>query len=133
MFVRDIMNKDLISIDANESIKNACNLYREKKIGSILVTENSRVVGIITERDIIERTICDDKDPNIVPIKEIMTKNVKTVNADDRVNHAVNILKENNIKKLPVTDKGELVGIITVTDIALTRPDANFQKLFNTS
>jgi len=123
LFVKEIMNHDIITIDGNKSIKNACNLYKEGKIGSFLITENDNVVGIVTERDIIERTICMDKNPDTTPIKEIMTKNVKTVDVDDRINYAVEILKKNNIKKLPVTKDDELVGIITVTDIAFSRPN----------
>ncbi len=130
MFVREIMKKGIITVGSNETIKEACNLYRDKKIGCLLVFENSNVIGIVTERDIIERTICKDINPKSVPIKEIMTKNVKTVNADDRINYAVDILKQNNIKKLPVVENEELVGIITVTDIALTRP--NIRKFLKT-
>ena len=117
------MKNNIITIDSNEPIKTACNMYREKKIGSLLVTENNSVVGIVTERDIIERTICDDLDAKTTPIKQIMSTNVKTVDADERINHAVEIMKNNNIKKLPVLEKNELVGIVTVTDIALTRPN----------
>jgi CBS domain-containing protein len=117
------MKKGIITIDSNDTIKNACNLYKDNKIGSLLVIENKDVVGIVTERDIIERTICLDKDPKTTPIKEIMSGNVKTVDVDDRINYAVDILRENNIKKLPVTENGELVGIITVTDIAYSRPN----------
>jgi CBS domain-containing protein len=89
----------------------------------LLVTENNNIVGIVTERDIIERTICMDKDPNTAQVKEIMSTDVKTVDVDDRINYAISILKQHNIKKLPVIENGELVGIITVTDIAYTRPN----------
>jgi len=123
LFVKEIMKNNIIAIDSDKSIKDACNLYRDSKIGSLLVTDNDNVVGIVTERDIIERTICMDKDPNKTPIKEIMTTDVKTVDVDDRINYAIGILKENKIKKLPVTDNDELVGIVTVTDIALSRPN----------
>jgi len=123
MFVREIMKTNIVSIDSSEPIKNACNIYKDKKIGSLLITEKNDVVGIVTERDIIERTICLGLDPSTTPIKDIMTKEVKTVNADDRINYAVEILKNNHFKRLPVVENNELVGIITVTDIALSRPD----------
>jgi len=123
MFVREIMNKNIVAIDSNEPIKNACNIYKEKKIGSLIITDKDDVVGIVTERDIIERTICLGKDTSTTPIKEIMSKDVKTVDVDDRINYAVEILKKNHIKRLPVTEKGDLVGILTVTDIAYERPN----------
>ncbi len=130
MFVKEIMKDNIITIDCNDSIKKACNIYRDKNIGSLLVTENKSVVGIVTERDIIERTICMDKDPNETPIKEIMSSDIKTVDVNDRINYAVKILKDNKIKKLPVTRDNEVVGIITVTDIAFTRP--NVRKFLKT-
>ncbi len=123
MFVKEIMNSNIITIDSNESIKKACDVYRDNNIGSVLVTENEQVVGIVTERDIIERTICMDKDPATTPIREIMSANVKTVDVNDRINYAVELLKKHHIKKLAVTEKDEVIGIVTVTDIAYSRPN----------
>jgi CBS domain-containing protein len=117
------MKKEIVKIDVNSSIKNACNLYKDKKIGCLFVIENEDVIGIVTERDIIERTICLDRNPDTTKVREIMSPDVKTVDSNDNINHAISILKDNNIKKLAVTEKDELVGIITVTDIAYTRPD----------
>lgn len=117
------MNSNIITIDSNESIKKACDVYRDNNIGSVLVTENEQVVGIVTERDIIERTICMDKDPATTPIREIMSANVKTVDVNDRINYAVELLKKHHIKKLAVTEKDEVIGIVTVTDIAYSRPN----------
>jgi len=123
MFVKDVMKKETVKIDVNATIKDACNLYKDKKIGCLFVIENETIVGIVTERDIIERTICLDINPNTTKVGEIMSSDLKTVDINDNLNHAISILKDNNIKKLAVTEKNELVGIVTVTDIAYTRPD----------
>jgi len=122
MLVRDIMTEKIVSIDSNESIRTACNKYRDTKVGCLIVTANADIVGIVTERDLIERAVCANKDLDTVKIKEIMTPDVKSIDIDERVENAVRMLKENKIKKLPVTSSNNIVGIITITDIAYSRP-----------
>lgn len=76
------------------------------------------IVGIVTERDIIERLILKNKDPKKTKIKDIMSQNIKTVHALSPVEKVAEIMQENNIKNLPVILNNEIVGIITVTDIS---------------
>jgi len=121
-YVKDIMKKDIISINYNETIRKACDIYRDEKIGCLIVTDKEDIVGLITERDLIERTICMDRDPNTAKVSEIMSKNIKTIDQNQRLEKAIGMLKENKIKKLPVTSNDELVGILTLTDIAYSRP-----------
>jgi len=121
-YVKDIMINKIITIDSNETARKACDLYKDKKIGCLIVTKNDRIIGLVTERDLIERTICMDKDPNKTKVEEIMSKNIKTIDKFDRLEKAIEVFKKNKIKKLPVTLNGELVGLITLTDIAYSRP-----------
>jgi len=123
MLVKEIMKKNVVTIDSNDSVLNACNKYRDFKVGCLVVMDNKTCVGIVTERDLIERTICEHKDPLNTKVSEIMSKNLKTVHGLDTLETAINIMKENNIKKLPVVFKEGIVGIITVTDISHARPD----------
>jgi len=122
------MKHKIISIDRNETIRKACNIYRDTGIGCVIVTDKEEIIGLVTERDIIERTICMGIDPNTTKVEEIMSKNIKTVNKDERLEKAIEILKENKIKKLLVTSNDDLVGIITLTDIAYSRP--SMKELF---
>ena len=121
MFVKDVMTNKIVSIDSNETIESASNKYRDFKIGCLMVTDGDDVVGIVTERDFIERTICIGINPKITKIKEIMSSSIKTINSDDSIADALDILKQNKIKKLPVVSDNRLVGIITITDIAYSR------------
>jgi len=129
MFVKEIMTDKIVSVDSNETIKNACDIYRDKKVGCLIVTEKDDIVGIITERDFIERTICNDKDAKTTIVKDIMTSEIKTINADDRVSQALDKIQQYKIKKLPVVDKNQLVGIITITDIAYSRSRNNIRNM----
>ncbi len=123
MLVKEAMTVKVISIFQGKTVMEACNMYKDYKVGSLLVTDNEGCVGIVTERDLIERTICEHKDPFETKIGEIMSSNVKTIHPLDNIKKAVDKLIEFNIKKLPVVQGDEIVGIITVTDIARSHPE----------
>ena len=123
MLVKEIMIKPVVTIDAEASVLDACRIYMEKKVGCLVVTKGESCVGIITERDLIERTICQQKNPRITTVHEIMSLDIKVINALDTVEKALEIMKKYKIKKLPVILSQKVVGIITVTDIAKARPD----------
>lgn len=123
MLVKEAMTKNVIGIGRHKTVFEACNIYKDKKVGCLLVTDNEECVGIVTERDIIERTICVHKNPEETKVEDIMSKDVKTVHPLDKLEKAVNIMIKNNIKKLPVLQNDDVVGIITVTDISKIRPD----------
>ena len=76
MLVKEIMVTDLVSIDTNKSIFDTCELYKKHKVGCLVVTDNGACVGIVTERNLIERCICMRRDPDNTPISYIMTSDV---------------------------------------------------------
>ena len=123
MLVKEAMTKNVITIDKNKTVLDACNMYKDYKIGCLVVTDDGKCVGIVTERDLIERTMCKEKSPRLTKVSEIMSSNIKTVHSLDTLEKALEIMKKNSIKKLPVVVKEGIVGIITVTDISNARPD----------
>ncbi|MCK4901996.1 MAG: CBS domain-containing protein [Thermoplasmatales archaeon] len=123
MLVKEIMTKNVVTLDRNKTIFDACTLYKEKKIGCLLVTDEGRCVGIATERNIIERTICSRVDPYETKIGDIMSTDLVTVHALDKIETAIEYMEFFEIKKLPVLVNDEIVGIITALDIAKARPD----------
>ena len=118
MLVKEIMTKNVVTIDANDTVFVACKKYNDYKVGCLVVEDNGFCVGIVTERDIIERTICVKKDPQKTKVSEIMSAGIKTVYALDTVDKAIEIMKQYKFKKLPVISNNDIVGIITVTDIS---------------
>jgi CBS domain-containing protein len=122
MYVKEVMTGNVKTLDVNDKIIDAILKYKEFKIGSFLVKKNNKCVGIVTERDLIEKTI--GLNPEISTIREIMSSNLVTIGPLDKIEKAVELMKENNVKKLPVIseDKG-LEGIITITDIAHRVPE----------
>jgi len=121
MLVKDVMTKNVITIDSNHTILDAFKLYRDTKVGSLIVTEHNQLVGIVTERDLIEKAI--NKDLRTTQIKDIMSSKVITISPLDNLETALKIMKKNRVKKLPVTSSNKLKGIITITDIAYARPE----------
>ena len=117
MLVQEIMTRRIETINSHEPVIEACRKYKEQKLGSLIVMEEDTLVGIITERDVIEKIILEEKNPRQIPVRDIMTANVKTVNSLQTVEEAVEIMKKNKIKKLPVIYNHIIVGIITENDI----------------
>ena len=118
MLVKEIMSKNIVTIDSNKSVYEAASLLRENKIGSVLAVDNEGNVGIVTKRDIIGGTILQYKNADTIPISEIMNTDVITINPLEKIEKAVELMEENKIKKLIVIKNKDIVGIITVTDIS---------------
>ena len=123
MLVKEIMTKEVVTIEPKNTAFDAGIKYRDKKIGCLVVVDKKACVGIVTERDLIERTLCMRKDPEKTKIAEIMSSNIKTIYALEKVEKAIEIMKKHKIKKLPVILDENIIGIITVTDISNARPD----------
>ena len=118
MFVKEIMTTDVKTIRPEDSVRLLAETMIKNSIGALVVVEGSgAVVGIATERDIIEDIIISGKNPEEVKVQDIMTKNIIAVNPDATLEEAAEIMVKHSIKKLPIIDKGRLVGIVTATDL----------------
>ena len=116
--VKEIMTPNVVTIESDQYVLEACQRYKEFGVGCLVVMNNKLVVGILTERDIIERILVDEKNPKTTRVEDIMTKNIKTIHASARMEQAADVMKTYHIKKLPVIQNSEIVGIVTATDIA---------------
>ena len=111
------MNKKVIVIDANKSIKDAAKLMKKHNIGSVIVIEKDRAKGIITERDIVRKVVAEGLDTS-VKCREIMSHPLVVITPDATIEAAAKIMRDSEVKKLPVIEKdGTLVGILTEDDI----------------
>lgn len=112
-----IKNKDVWTIEPGASVYDAIAEMATKQIGALVVTEEERVVGIITERDYARKVILQDKSSKSTPVREIMTKRVIYVQPDQRIEECMAIMTEKRIRHLPVLDGGRLLGIISIGDV----------------
>jgi len=118
MLVRDIMQKNVVTAKPDATVKEAAAVMNHSHIGSLVVLDKEKIVGILTERNILV-SIADGHDPELTTAEDIMAKKVITVAPDETVDKAVGLMAEYKIKKLPVVEGGKLVGIITASDIVV--------------
>jgi len=120
--VRDVMVKEVITVDEDSTVREAVDIMNEFQIGSLIVLERGKAKGIVTERDFLRRVIAGAKDVMNTRVKEIMTTPLVVVEPTMDLEEAVKLMFQSKIKKLAVVDANKLVGIVTLTDIARFQP-----------
>lgn len=116
--VRDIMNKEVITIDQDARALDAARLMTQKDISFLVIVKNGKPVGLITERDIVRKLAAEDKKASDVQLSEIMSYKFRWVEPSTDVEDAVQKMLNNNIRRLVVLENNELAGVITQTDLA---------------
>jgi len=115
--VRDIMTSDLISVKTTDQVIVAIELMTKNDIGSVVVTEDEKPVGILTERDILKKVCAKELSAKAVTAREVMSKPLITIEADSRLGEAALLMTRKDVRRLLVIDKEKVVGIITQKDI----------------
>ena len=115
--VQDVMSQDMITISSDETVLSAAKTMCENNISCIVVVDNGSVAGILTETDLLKRIAAKEKDYSKITIAETMSCPVETIPVNLPVLEAVRIMEANHIKRLPILEKNQLVGIITQTDL----------------
>lgn len=119
MQVRDVMNSNIVTIDPTESAALAARLLARHNVGVLPVcSENGRLHGLITDRDIVLRCVAAEEDPRTVPVKNIMTRHPKTLSPEDDVRQAAWIMSGQQVRRLPVVEGGKVVGLVSLGDLA---------------
>lgn len=95
----------------------AANEMRASKIGALLVMRDDRLVGILTERDILNKVVAENRAPDEVEVHEIMTKEVVVISPGRSVRDAMRIVTKKHLRHLPVVDDGQLVGMVSAGDL----------------
>ena len=115
--VKDVMVTSLITIDAAASAKDAAELMDKHDIGCLIVINYSNPVGIVTERDMLRRVLLQKRELRKTEVGNIMSAPLITAQPQTDIRDAVRLMNERRIKKLPVMDEGQLVGLVSLTDI----------------
>ncbi|MCA9827576.1 MAG: CBS domain-containing protein [Nitrosopumilus sp.] len=116
MTIADVMTKSVISIDAVMTINEAAKMMEDAKVGAIIVMENNKPVGIVTDRDFAVKVAAHAYQIS-APVKQIMSFPLVSINSDETVRAAGDLMHDRKVRKLAVIDNGNVVGMITATDI----------------
>ncbi|MGA8914124.1 MAG: CBS domain-containing protein [Nitrososphaeraceae archaeon] len=122
VLVRDIMNSPVISASPQHTIKDIATKMKEERIGSIVIMENEKAAGIVTDWDIVSNAVVKDVKPSEVKASDIM-QTLHTIEGEEGVTEAARVLRQYNIKRLGVVYKNRLVGIISTSDVIAVTPD----------
>jgi CBS domain-containing protein len=119
--VEEIMTRDPRAIDASDTIVDAARVMRDSDIGDVVVMEDGQVSGIVTDRDIVVRGVAEGRDADSTAVAEVCTTGVETIDPSASVDDALSLMREKDIRRLPVTKNGRPVGIISLGDLAVER------------
>jgi CBS domain-containing protein len=126
MKVRDIMTKNVETVPETASLTEAAQLMKKLNVGVIPIVNGTKVVGLLTDRDIVLRSTAMGHDPNEVTVSDVMSKSLEYVYQDQDIKEAAKIMADKQIRRLPVLDRQmQMVGIISLGDLSV---DADNEK-----
>ncbi len=116
--LRDIMTSNVATVTPQEDIQTVASLMKQHNVGMIPVVENGMLQGVVTDRDLVLRNMADGGAQS-TPVAEVMTKNPVTATPQMSVDEASRLMSENQIRRLPVVENGQLVGVVAIGDLAV--------------
>jgi CBS domain-containing protein len=119
--VEEIMTRDPRTVEIGDSVVDAARVMRDGDIGNVIVTDGGQVAGIVTDRDIVVRAIAEGRDAQSTTVGDVCTSGPRTLEAGDSVEAAAQAMGENSVRRLPVVRDGELVGVLSLGDLAQDR------------
>jgi CBS domain-containing protein len=116
--VRDVMMTNLQSIDAGASIRQAAAVMRDNDIGDVLVVADGNLRGIVTDRDLVVRALADGRQPDATPVGDVCSPQLTVVDAQAEVAKAADLMGSHAVRRLPVVENNEVIGIVSLGDLA---------------
>lgn len=121
--VGDAMTRGVICVDGEDTVQEAAEVMKKNDISSVIVTKEGDGIGIITERDIISKIIAEDKNPREVAVEDVMTSPLITIKPDAPVDEAARLMRDKDIRRLVVSERDRIVGVISEFDIVRIEPE----------
>ncbi|HEY8583861.1 MAG TPA: CBS domain-containing protein [Capillimicrobium sp.] len=121
--VNEVMTHDPVVVEPSTTLTEAARFMRDSDVGPLLVAEGGSLTGIVTDRDIVVRAIADGRDPSSTKVSDVVTGSVTTVTPDQSASDAARIMREQDVRRLPVVQDGRPVGIVAIGDLAVELDD----------
>jgi CBS domain-containing protein len=120
--VREIMSSHPVSLPSDASLIEAAKTMRDNDIGDVLIMEpDGRLMGIVTDRDMVVRGIANEKEARNTTIADVCSPDLVAVDADDDAERAVQVMRQRAIRRVPVMDDGQVVGVVSIGDMAIEK------------
>lgn len=119
--IREVMTQDAKTMKADETLTSAAQAMKESDIGCVLVMTGGKLHGLVTDRDIVVRAIAENRDPSRTKLEEICTKETRTLSPDASVDDAVELMRKESIRRVPVVENDSPVGMVSLGDLAVER------------
>ncbi len=116
--IKDVMTANPTSCEPSTTVVDAAKVMAQEDVGPVPIVEGGRVVGIVTDRDFVVRVLAEGRDPSSTTIGEIASADLVTVQPDSDLNEALNLMAQNQVRRLPVVEGDQLVGIVAQADVA---------------
>jgi CBS domain-containing protein len=119
--VADLMTRDPLTVGQEVTLTDAARQMRDAGVGVLIVTRGAEVRGVLTDRDIVVRAVADELDPGTTRIADIVTHDLVAVSPGDDIDTAAEMMRTHSVRRLPVLDGEQLVGVVSLGDLALRR------------
>jgi CBS domain-containing protein len=119
--VRDVMTSPVVGLPETATLVDAAQRMRTNDIGDVLIVDGDRVLGIVTDRDIVVRALADGRDPTTTTVGEIASRDTVSVEPDQPAADAVQLMRERALRRLPVCEGTHLVGVVSLGNLATAR------------
>ena len=117
--IRDIMTSNPSTVEPDKTVVDAARIMKQEDAGVVPVTENGRLTGMVTDRDIAIRVVAEGKDPQSTTVQEVASKNLVTLDPEQELDEALRLMAQHQVRRLPVVEEdGRLVGIVAQADVA---------------
>src|SRR5438876_180900 len=117
--IRDIMTANPSTIGPDQSVVEAAKIMKQEDAGVVPVTENGRLTGMVTDRDIAIRVVAEGKDAQSTAVREVVSKNLVTIDPQQDLDEALRLMAQHQVRRLPVVEEdGKLVGVVAQADVA---------------
>ena len=117
--IREVMTSNPSTIEPNKTVADAARIMKQEDAGVVPVTENGRLTGMVTDRDIAIRVVAEGKDPKSTPVREVASKDLVTIDPQQDLDEALRLMAQHQVRRLPVVEEdGRLVGVVAQADVA---------------
>ena len=117
--LKDVMTPDPVTVPKTAPVTDAARVMKDRDIGDVIVRDDGHVCGIVTDRDIVVRVLAEGRDPESTKVGEVCSDQPVTLPPDADVSEAVKVMREKALRRLPVTQDGKPVGIVSLGDLAI--------------